>query len=170
MTSAFSLDRRSAAKSSNALAGVDLSSWLSWAWYGLGFTLAVKLNPSMVLDLTSGGVGMIVLSGAVAIFFVLVLAIQRHMRVSLQDTSFGDPKKLVDDGVFAMSRNPMYVAFLLPIASIGYYSLVAAAVAAVLYVLSMNNFVIAFEEQILDATFGGRFHRYCQSTPRWLIW
>ena len=89
MTSAFSLDRRSAAKSSNALAGVDLSSWLSWAWYGLGFTLAVKLNPSMVLDLTSGGVGMIVLGGAVAIFFVLVLAIQRHMRVSLQDTSFG---------------------------------------------------------------------------------
>ena len=170
MTPALPFSRQSTTKTTNTLAGVDLSSWLSWGCYGLGFGVALRLAPDMAADLTAGGVGLIVIAGAVAAFFAAVLTIQHQMNVSLRNTSFGAPQKLVDDGIFAVSRNPMYVAFLLPVASIAYYSPIAAVAAATLYVVAMTGLVIAVEEETLEANFGKRFGQYCQRTPRWLVW
>ena len=170
MTTSTAFSCHASIKSANAVAGVDLSSWLSWACYGLGFALALHLAPDMANDLNGGGFGVSVIAGSVALFFALVLVIQHQMNVSLRNTTFGEPQKLVTDGVFAMSRNPMYVAFLLPVLSIAYYSPLAAGAAAALYLVAMNSLVISVEEQTLDAIFGGRFQRYCAATPRWLVW
>jgi protein-S-isoprenylcysteine O-methyltransferase Ste14 len=170
MISAASFDRHATDKTTNAIAGVDLSSWLSWICYGLGFVLALKLSPSMADDLTSAGFGLTVIVAAIALFFGLILIIQHHMNVSLRNTSFGAPKQLMTDGFFAVSRNPMYVAFLLPLISLTYYSPLAGLSAAALYVVSMNGLVIAVEETVLDANFGSQFRRYCLATPRWLVW
>lgn len=155
---------------SNTLAGIDLSSWLSWVSYGIGFALAIKLAPAMVDDVLKGGLGAGLLAGTVVAFFAAILVIQRHMSISLRNTSFGQPQKLVDGGIFAYSRNPMYLAFLMPIAALAYYSPPAALAAGAIYVLSMNRWVISVEEQILAASFGDSFRRYCQATPRWLFW
>ena len=157
-------------KSNTVVAGIDLSSWLSWASYGVGFSVALRLAPGMADDLTSGSAGSAIALSAVVLFFVLILVIQRQMSLSLRNTSFGAPRKLVAEGIFAVSRNPMYVAFLMPLASIAWYSPVAALAAATLYVVSMNGLVISVEEQILDAAFGSQFRRYCKVTPRWLVW
>ena len=154
----------------NTVAGIDLSSWVSWTCYGLGFGLAVVLAPEMASDLRSGGVGATVLTGSVAAFFALILLVQHQMSVSLRKSSFGRPQQLVTDGIFAASRNPMYVAFLLPLAALAYYSPLAALAAATFYVVAMNSLVIAVEEATLEAQFGNRFCAYRLSTPRWLVW
>ena len=147
-----------------------MSSWLSWTCYGIGFGLATRLAPAMADDLTGGGLGVAIIAGSVALFFVMVLVIQQQMSVSLANTCFNEPAKLVNDGIFAVSRNPMYVAFLLPLVSLAYYSPLAACGAAALYVFAMNSLIITEEEASLTAAFGSKFQRYCLATPRWLIW
>jgi len=170
MSSATLTSHRPSDKPKTILAGIDLSSWLSWASYSVGFGLALRLAPGMAEDLTSGGIGLAIVASAVVSFFVIILLIQQQMNVSLRNTSFGAPKKLVDGGVFAHSRNPMYVAFLLPLVSIAYYSPTAALAAVALYIVSMNSLVISVEEETLEASFGNSFRRYCLATPRWIIW
>ena len=170
MTASSAFSRHAAPGTANTVAGIDLSSWLSWSCYGLGFGLAVSLAPDMAADLRAGGFGATVIAGSVAVFFALVLFIQHQMSVSLRNSSFGEPRKLVTGGVFAVSRNPMYVAFLLPLAALACYSPVAAAAAMGLYVVAMNSLVIAVEEATLEASFGNRFRAYRLSTPRWLVW
>lgn len=170
MTPNAATSRRTSEIRSTDLGGIDLSSWLSWACYGLGFGLALKLASSMADDLVSAGLGLYLLAGSIVIFFGSVLFIQKQMSISLASNTFGSPKQLVDDGVFAVSRNPIYLAFLLPIGSLAYYSPTAAIVAAVLYIVSMNVMVISVEEQTLEAAFGDQFRRYCLATPRWLVW
>ncbi len=169
ITSARS-DRRASSTEITRLGGVDISSWLSWACYGLGFGLTVRFSPEAIADLQSGGVGAVVLIVAVVTFLGLVLAIQRQMSVALSNTAFGEPHKLTTTGFFAVSRNPMYVAFLIPLVSLAIYSPVSALAAAALYITAMNTLIICTEEEVLQANFGAQYRRYCQSTPRWLVW
>jgi protein-S-isoprenylcysteine O-methyltransferase Ste14 len=170
MITAARSDRRASSTEITRLGGVDISSWLSWACYGLGFGLTMRLAPEAIADLQTGGVGATVLAAAVVAFFVLVLAIQREMSVALSNTAFGEPRKLTTSGFFALSRNPMYVAFLLPLLSLAIYSPLAALAAAALYITAMNSLIISNEEEVLLAGFGAQYRRYCQATPRWLGW
>jgi protein-S-isoprenylcysteine O-methyltransferase Ste14 len=170
MITAARSDRRASSSEITRLGGVDISSWLSWACYGLGFGLTVRLAPDAIADLQTGGIGAVVLLGAVIAFFVLVLLIQREMSVALSNTAFGEPRKLTTSGFFALSRNPMYVAFLIPLLSLAIYSPLSALAAAALYITAMNTLIIGNEEEVLQAGFGAQYRRYCQSTPRWLVW
>jgi len=170
ITAAARSDRRASCTEITRLGGVDLSSWLSWACYGLGFGLMVHLAPEAIDDLQSGDLGTMALIAAVIVFFGLVLAIQQQMSVALSNTAFGEPRKLTTIGFFALSRNPMYVAFLIPILSLAVYSPFAAIAAATLYVVAMNTLIISGEEEVLKASFGAQYHRYCLATPRWLVW
>ena len=170
MTTATQSSRSGQSNTPKTLVGVDISSWLSWTCYGVGFAIALHMAPNMAADLTNGGIGLTVVAGAVALFFASILLIQNQMRISLSNTSFGEPRKLVNDGIFSVSRNPMYVAFLIPILSLAMFSPIAAIGAAALYVTGMNALVIADEEAILTSMFGPEFRRYCATTPRWLVW
>jgi protein-S-isoprenylcysteine O-methyltransferase Ste14 len=170
MITAARSDRRASSTEITRLGGVDISSWLSWACYGMGFGVMIRLAPEAVADLQAGGIGLYILLGAVAAFLGLVVTIQHEMSVALSNTAFGEPRKLTTTGFFALSRNPMYVAFLIPLLSLTFYSLFAALAAAALYVTAMNTLIICSEEEVLGAGFGAQYRRYCASTPRWLIW
>lgn len=146
--------------------GICASSWLSWACYSLGFALA--LSPATVSELRWSGPGTLVLLAAIAAFFLAVAAIQRHMRLSLLANRFGTPGELVTTGAFRLTRNPIYVAFLVPLASLAYFSLAAALVAIVFYVTTMTLTVIAREERALAARFGAAYADYARRTPRWI--
>ncbi len=146
---------------------VDRSSWVSWATFVVGAEMA--RDAGFGVELKHGGQGLLVVAGAVAVFFVLVLLIQRHMRLSLLASTYGEPQQLVTSGWFRYSRNPIYVAFLIPLASLGYYSTTAAMAACGLYMLSMTYFVIAREEQVLEKAFGETYLDYKASVPRWLF-
>lgn len=148
---------------------IDISSWLTWAAYVAGFTLTLRLAPGMARELALGGPGRLVLLLAVATFFASVLFIQRQMRLSLKTASFGSPNRLVTDGLFRYSRNPMYVAFLVPLASFTYFSMLGATAAIALYVTAMNLLVIAREEKCLTEKFGADYRAYRARVPRWVL-
>ena len=149
---------------------IDLSAWLSGLSFGAGLWLCETAG--MAQEILSGGPGLRVIAAAFAIFLAFlasVLAIQRHMRLSLLANTFGSPRRLVTGGVFRFSRNPIYVAFFLPLASIAYFSLAAAIAATAIYVLAMNLTVIRKEERDLYQAFGAEYAHYLRTVPRWVI-
>jgi protein-S-isoprenylcysteine O-methyltransferase Ste14 len=76
---------------------------------------------------------------------------------------------LVTRGVYRMSRNPMYLGFLLLLAALAIYLANAAAFLALpLFVFYMNRFQIAPEERALRALFGEAFTSYMTRTRRWI--
>lgn len=156
----------SQSKFANAVvAGIDRSAWLSWCLFGVGFSTAAGPLSAVMED----RVGLLLVAGSSVAFFALVAAIQAHMRLSLSAASFGAPRQLVTGGVFRFSRNPIYVAFFLPLASLGWYSLPVAVAVTAVYVTAMNRFVIRHEEAHLTALFGKAYADYRAATPRWLV-
>ena len=144
---------------------IDLSAWISGASFWSGLMLTQTTGQDDVFSAPA----VLVMLATFAIFLSLVLLIQRHMRLSLLANTFGSPRRLVTSGVFRYSRNPIYVAFFIPLASIAAVSLSAAIAAMGLYVLAMNLTVIRKEERDLLTAFGAEFAEYLSSTPRWII-
>ena len=79
------------------------------------------------------------------------------------------PPTLTTGGVFGVTRNPIYVAFLLPLLSFAYHSIPAALIASIAYIASMTHFIIRDEEAILRKTFGEAYDQYAANTPQWLF-
>ncbi|MEQ8823009.1 MAG: isoprenylcysteine carboxylmethyltransferase family protein [Filomicrobium sp.] len=149
-----------------AVRQIDASSWISWSCYALGFWLAA--TPEVSADLSNGGINAIILLAAVAAFFVMTSLIQRHMKLSLAASSFGHPKRLATDGIFRYSRNPIYLAFLVPLLSLAVLSPAGAGLSILVYLVAMTLFVIRAEEQVLTAKFGAEYGAYRARVPRWL--
>lgn len=150
-----------------ALNVIDLSAWIAGASFATGLALAA--SPQMASEVLAGGPALFVPVAAIAAFIASVLLIQRHMRLSLTANTFGEPVHLVTSGIFRYSRNPIYVAFFMPLASIAYFSLASAIAAMAIYVLAMNLTVIRKEERDLLEAFGDEYARYLTTAPRWLV-
>lgn len=146
---------------------IDLSAWISGLSFASGLALAA--SPGMADDIMGFGKGLYIPLAAFAIFLVSVLVIQRHMRLSLLANTFGSPRRLVTSGVFRYSRNPIYVAFFVPLASIAAFSVSAAIAATAIYVFAMNLTVIRKEERDLLAAFGDEYATYLSTAPRWIV-
>lgn len=143
------------------------SSWITWACYWTGLVAAIGPGPQGLNTIDPAGAG--VLLAAAGVFFASVILIQRHMKLSLLANSFGSPSFLVTSGPFQYSRNPIYAAFLVPIASLSYFSFMVAVVTGVVYLLAMNACIIKREERHLEAKFGNTYRAYKALVPRWLI-
>jgi len=76
---------------------------------------------------------------------------------------------LVRSGIYAVSRNPMYVGlcFIL-VAWAVFLSSAWALLGPPAFVLYMNRFQITPEESVLSAKFGAGYAAYKASVPRWL--
>ena len=76
--------------------------------------------------------------------------------------------KLVTNGLYKFSRNPMYLALLVVLLAWGLWlgnafnTLLAAG-----FVGYMNKFQIAPEEETLTAIFGKEYQHYCTQVRRW---
>ena len=81
-----------------------------------------------------------------------------------------ESNRLIKTGIFAYSRNPIYIAFVL------FHLSMFLTFENVLYFLSflvlffwINNFVIPAEEIYLKNKFGDEFDRYTLAVKRWLL-
>jgi protein-S-isoprenylcysteine O-methyltransferase Ste14 len=147
---------------------IDPSAWMSGLSFGLGCLICGWDRLSV--EILERGPGLYLIPACYAAFLIAVLLMQRQMQKSMLASSFGMPHHLVTSGPFRYSRNPIYVAFFLPIASLASVSVLASMVAALVYVVTMNRFVIIREERELQAIFGEEFRRYAERTPRWLVY
>ena len=93
----------------------------------------------------------------------------RGARTTVNPTTPNASSALVTNGIYRLTRNPMYLGFLLLLS--GWSTFLDASLAwagPMLFVVYMNRFQITPEERTLTAHFGDEFVRYQQQVRRWL--
>lgn len=117
----------------------------------------------LLLDLV--GIAIVVVGGAVRGAVVGLAYIKRG---GLQKKVYADD--LVTDGMFAHSRNPLYVGNLLML--LGYLVIHNSpwvyALGGVFF-LSAYHAIVAAEENFLSNKFGPGYDAYCRDVPRWWV-
>ena len=97
------------------------------------------------------------------------VAAKRHFqRVGTNVYTFEEPGEFVTEGLFGISRNPMY--FGLVLAGFG-AALVSATLAALvlsaIFALVVRYWYIAYEENAMLRRFGEPYQAYCRRVRRW---
>ena len=76
---------------------------------------------------------------------------------------------LITGGIFARSRNPLYLSLLMLYGGVGiYHGWWWPIIISPLLVLTMNRWIIAKEENYLTARFGDSYLEYCRRVRRWV--
>ena len=80
-----------------------------------------------------------------------------------------DRSYMLRGGLYAFSRNPMYLSELtLLFGWVIFYGSVALLIALVAWGLFFNYYQVPLEERILEAHFGKAYREYKNKVPRWL--
>lgn len=148
---------------------IHLSAIIAWACYAAGIMVAITLTPAALADIANLGPATCMQAVSIAGFIAAVALIQHRMGIALAASQTVTPGRLCTSGLFRHTRNPIYLAFLLPLTAIAHYSPLAAALSIALYLVATTRFVIANEERALAMTFGADYEAYRAKTPRWLI-
>lgn len=103
------------------------------------------------------------------VFCALAIIAFRRVDTTVNPTSPSSSSALVTSGIFRISRNPMYVAFLLFLLAWGLYLADALAIAlALLFQRYLTAFQIKPEERALRRLFGDEYDAYLSRVRRWL--
>jgi protein-S-isoprenylcysteine O-methyltransferase Ste14 len=111
--------------------------------------------------------------GGIVVLLVGLGIAQWHARLFRQletniDT-FGEPGSLTRQGLFAVTRNPMYLGFVIALTGLAIYlGSVAAFLAAFCFALLVNFWYIPVEERNMQRKFGQDYLDYKAAVRRWL--
>jgi protein-S-isoprenylcysteine O-methyltransferase Ste14 len=109
---------------------------------------------------------LVALGGAVALAGVIAF---RNRRTTVNPLTPSATTSVVFSGVYRVSRNPMYLGFLLALAGWAVYlSNAGAALLLPAFVAYMTQYQIKPEERALLAKFGSEFAQYLSRVRRWL--
>ena len=111
-------------------------------------------------------------------FGLLVAAVGQALRIAVIGLAYitrGGVNKqlaanrLVCDGIYAHSRNPMYLGNFLLLTGLAmiYHSWIVYLVALPLYVLALRT-IVTSEEEFLRGKFGSEYDAYCRQVPRFV--
>jgi protein-S-isoprenylcysteine O-methyltransferase Ste14 len=110
--------------------------------------------------------------GIASIIFSLIIAFGAEAQFRKRDTTvhhLGTATKLVSDGWFQYSRNPMYLSLLLLL--VGAWLLLGSLSPFFLipvFILLVNQWYIVHEERRMLAAFGNDYTAYQRRTRRWI--
>jgi protein-S-isoprenylcysteine O-methyltransferase Ste14 len=140
---------------------VFLAAALMWISAGAAPEAAIVIPARHLVALS------LVAAGAVT--SILGVVSFRRAGTTVNPLTPGAASSLVRSGVYAFSRNPMYLGFLMLLLGWGIYLSNALAILIVPgFLLYMNRFQIEPEECALMAHFGGAFVAYSRRVGRWL--
>ena len=114
------------------------------------------------------GVAIVVAAMGVVVGFSAMAAFVRN-KTTMNPTKPGATSSLVTNGVFRLTRNPMYLSLVLYLVAWAVYlSSWPALLLVPLFVLYMNQFQIKPEERALSALFGPQYASYQARVRRWV--
>lgn len=136
----------------------------------LGIGLAIDL---LLFRLHTGisaplryGIAILLLAVAIAL---AASALGRFRRAGTRAEPWQPTTAIVTSGVYAFTRNPMYVAMaLLYLAAAIAADSVIALILLVPLLVTVHYGVVAREERYLEAKFGDEYRRYKETVRRWI--
>jgi len=94
---------------------------------------------------------------------------RKFERVGTTIKTFDQPDHLVEDGLFRISRNPMYLGFFLTLVGVWLVmGALSSLLGVLLFLVVADRWYIPFEEQVLSARFAGAYDAYRSRTRRWI--
>ncbi len=100
---------------------------------------------------------------------LMLLSLREFARAKTSVVPHRQPTAIVTRGVYAMSRNPIYLADALVLAGAGLiFDTVLVVVAVPFFIALITRRFVAAEEARLGATFPEAFEAWRQRTRRWL--
>ncbi len=132
--------------------------------------LMVLLDRTLpVAEIFSGGwrpVGIALLTAGFLMIASVGWLLLRH---DTEIHTFGQPRHLLTMGLFQISRNPIYLGFLLSLIGVWIYlgSLVPVIGCLIFYVVA-DRWYVPFEEKQLHRKFGAAYDDYRRRVGRWL--
>ena len=140
--------------------------WLVIAGAMLGVAYSAPKLSFTLAGSSAIALALVALGGAVAIAGVIAF---RDKRTTINPLTPGASSSVVSGGVYRVSRNPMYLGFLLALAGWAVYlSNAGAALLLPAFVAYLTQYQIKPEERALLAKFGPEFAQYMSGVRRWL--
>jgi len=100
--------------------------------------------------------------------FVLMYLGRFTMRDSFRLGTPREDTSLRTDGLFSISRNPMYVGVYLTIAASLLYTLNPLVILTGVFVIAVHNRIVRAEEKHLGNVFGREYSEYCSRVRRYI--
>ena len=130
-------------------------------YFSRGLFPAVEITYSLYL-----GIFLLLLG-----FFILISAVRlfRKDKTTVNPLSPEQATKLVTDGIFKYSRNPMYLGMALVLGSIAiFFNLIGGIILVALFCAYITKFQILPEERAMRDLFSDDFDKYTKVTRRWI--
>ena len=135
----------------------------------LGMWLIAKSTPALSIDIPARLALVVLFICVAACVAIPAVAAFRTAGTTVEPRRPERASRLVTDGVYRFSRNPMYLGLLcLLIAWALYLSNMLGFAALPLFVVSMNYLQIHVEEQAMEAQFAEEYRDYRNSVRRWI--
>jgi protein-S-isoprenylcysteine O-methyltransferase Ste14 len=136
---------------------------------GLGMVLAAWMAPSLAVLVP----GRLAVAPALALAGLAIsgagVSSFRRARTTVNPLEPEAASSLVRSGIYAYTRNPMYLGFAAVLAGWAVFlSNLAAFAILPFFVLYLDRYQIVPEERALAALFGGDFTEYVSRVRRWL--
>ena len=104
-------------------------------------------------------------------FAILISAVRlfRKDKTTVNPLSPEQATKLVMDGIFKYSRNPMYLGMVFILSSMAvFFNLIGGIILIALFCVYITKFQIIPEERAMSNLFSQDFNKYKQATRRWI--
>lgn len=100
---------------------------------------------------------------------ILVQVNQKLKKMNTEIHTFKKPNRLVTNGLFKYTRNPIYLSFLIGLtgvfAVLGNFT---SLVVIIIFFIYTNYWYITFEEKQLEREFGEQYNNYKKNVRRWI--
>lgn len=138
-------------------------------WFVINLIAIILLELAFPLALTFPAV---LPFGLLFLLTAIVIALWSKYIYSRHQTSY-DPKEkavyLITDGIYSLSRNPIYIALIFAFVGISLIlSLHYCVLGALNLFVILSKVVIPHEEKELHTIFGKEYLNYKSFTPKWL--
>ena len=128
-----------------------------------------KLWPELILNWPAHKqIAILLFSLAIVVGISAIISFKRH-KTTVNPTKPEASTSVVSSGVYSLSRNPMYLAMLISLISLGYYLQQITALPIILiFIAYMTRFQIIPEEKMLTKIFSQQYLDYQSNVRRWL--
>jgi protein-S-isoprenylcysteine O-methyltransferase Ste14 len=135
--------------------------------FGFAIYLSRKIFPEIEIQYASFFGMFLLLLG----FFILISAVKlfRNDKTTVNPLSPEQATKLVTNGIFKISRNPMYLGMAVILASVAvFFNIIGGIILMALFCLYITKFQIIPEEKAMKELFAQDFEQYMKATRRWI--
>lgn len=111
-------------------------------------------------------IGLFVVSGGVVLLFIAGGIFMSRGTTTMPTRA---PNKLVTDGIYRLTRNPMYLGMLLILSGFPLIiDTIIGLICPVIFFFLMDRIVIPREEKVVEGVFGDAYLAYKSHTRRWI--